>query len=214
MTADLRSLCARFVEAIDLLCGSGDSPARPGERLILTTYVDGLEELAEEARKVLAANSSPVDQCPGYDTALKAFAQYFRRNYPGPHTVIHRPDWHAPRIFRAAAHAIVSRCGRLERVPATSFEQAWATLGYCYGEDALEGVRLGWDLRGRFQLGPATGGLTPWPEAIRDRRPEPEDGDCDGCVQVLDEDGCWECCLQEDVDPGQPWLHTPRWVAQ
>ena len=30
------------------------------------------------------------------------FASWFRQNYPGPDTVIHDPDWHAPKIFRAA----------------------------------------------------------------------------------------------------------------
>ena len=34
------------------------------------------------------------------------FAAYFRKNYPGPDTIIHNPDWHAPRIFRAALAAI------------------------------------------------------------------------------------------------------------
>jgi hypothetical protein len=31
--------------------------------------------------------------------------QYFRANYPGPDTIIHSPDWHAPKIYRAAIHA-------------------------------------------------------------------------------------------------------------
>jgi hypothetical protein len=39
------------------------------------------------------------------------FAAYFCRNYPGPNTIIHKPEWHAPRIFRAAADAI-ARWGR------------------------------------------------------------------------------------------------------
>ncbi len=30
------------------------------------------------------------------------FMEWFRKNYPGPDTIIHRPDWHSPRIFRAA----------------------------------------------------------------------------------------------------------------
>lgn len=32
------------------------------------------------------------------------FMEYFRRNYPGP-TVISMPDWHAPKIYRAALNA-------------------------------------------------------------------------------------------------------------
>ncbi|WP_104019083.1 hypothetical protein [Roseovarius nitratireducens] len=34
------------------------------------------------------------------------FADWFRQNYPGPDTIIHKPDWHAPKIFRAALHCI------------------------------------------------------------------------------------------------------------
>lgn len=33
-----------------------------------------------------------------------AFADYFRRNYPRD-TIISSPDWHAPRIYRAAVYA-------------------------------------------------------------------------------------------------------------
>ena len=33
------------------------------------------------------------------------FREYFRTNYPGPDTIIHNPDWHAPKIYRAAIHA-------------------------------------------------------------------------------------------------------------
>ena len=34
-----------------------------------------------------------------------AFMEYFRTNYPGPHTVITAPDWHAPKIYAAAIAA-------------------------------------------------------------------------------------------------------------
>lgn len=40
------------------------------------------------------------------DTPLARFTDYFVRNYPGPQTIIGDPHWHAPRIFRAAQHAI------------------------------------------------------------------------------------------------------------
>lgn len=40
--------------------------------------------------------------------ALATFSEYFVRNYPGPHTIIGDPHWHAPKIFRAALHAIQS----------------------------------------------------------------------------------------------------------
>lgn len=34
---------------------------------------------------------------------IKQLAEWFRKNYPGPDTIIHNPDWHAPKIFRAVA---------------------------------------------------------------------------------------------------------------
>jgi hypothetical protein len=40
--------------------------------------------------------------------ALATFSEYFVKNYPGPHTIIGDPNWHAPKIFRAALHAIES----------------------------------------------------------------------------------------------------------
>ena len=51
------------------------------------------------------------------DEALASFTAWFCRNYPGPDTVICRPEWHAPRVFRAAAHAI-ARWGRQTAPPA------------------------------------------------------------------------------------------------
>lgn len=39
------------------------------------------------------------------ETALDEFTAYFVKNYPGD-TIIHDPHWHAPRVFRAAAHAL------------------------------------------------------------------------------------------------------------
>ena len=40
------------------------------------------------------------------DEALANFSGWFCRNYPGPDTIIHKPEWHAPKVFRAAAYAI------------------------------------------------------------------------------------------------------------
>jgi len=40
------------------------------------------------------------------DEALANFSGWFCRNYPGPDTIIHKPEWHAPKVFRAAADAI------------------------------------------------------------------------------------------------------------
>ena len=52
----------------------------------------------------------PVPVSESTDEALAAFTAYFCRNYPGPDTVIYRPEWHAPRLFRAVVDAI-RRCG-------------------------------------------------------------------------------------------------------
>ena len=39
------------------------------------------------------------------DDGLAEFSEWFRKNFPGPDTIIHKPDWHAPKIYRAARHA-------------------------------------------------------------------------------------------------------------
>ena len=33
---------------------------------------------------------------------LARFMEYFRTNYPGPNTIIVKPDWHSPKIYSAA----------------------------------------------------------------------------------------------------------------
>ena len=38
--------------------------------------------------------------------AVRIFDEYFAKNYPGPNTIIGDPHWHAPKILRAAEHAI------------------------------------------------------------------------------------------------------------
>lgn len=43
---------------------------------------------------------------PDMREALAEFTDYFVRNYPGPHTIISDPNWHAPKIFRAAQRAL------------------------------------------------------------------------------------------------------------
>jgi hypothetical protein len=48
----------------------------------------------------------PTTQQEAREAQLRAFTEYFVRNYPGPDTIIHNPQWHAARIFRAAEHAI------------------------------------------------------------------------------------------------------------
>jgi hypothetical protein len=36
------------------------------------------------------------------------FGEWFGKNYPGPETIISDPHWHAPRIWRAARHAMLA----------------------------------------------------------------------------------------------------------
>jgi hypothetical protein len=48
-------------------------------------------------------SSSRLDQ---REAALAAFVGWFRANYPGPDTIICKPDWHAPKVFRAVEHAL------------------------------------------------------------------------------------------------------------
>lgn len=38
--------------------------------------------------------------------AEKLFTGYFMKNYPGPDTLIHRPEWHAPKIYSMAKRLI------------------------------------------------------------------------------------------------------------
>jgi hypothetical protein len=51
-------------------------------------------------------SSSPESRDEAREKALAAFMEYFRTNYPGPDTIISRPDWHAPKIFRAVEYAL------------------------------------------------------------------------------------------------------------
>lgn len=43
-----------------------------------------------------------TDQTAVTSEMQERFAQWFRENYPGPNTIIHNPDFHAPKILRAA----------------------------------------------------------------------------------------------------------------
>jgi len=89
-------------------------------------------------------------------TALKLFDKYFAENYPGPHTIISDPHWHAPKIFRAmlsclkeAAPASGTKCphghpergltcgpecqpaaSETEKLPALSLEDVLSALEY------------------------------------------------------------------------------------
>lgn len=43
------------------------------------------------------------------DDAQATFTTWFCLNYPGPHTIISDPNWHAPRVFRQALWALRDR---------------------------------------------------------------------------------------------------------
>lgn len=41
------------------------------------------------------------------------FGEWFCKNYPGPDTIISDPRWHAPRIWKAARHALLANAPSL-----------------------------------------------------------------------------------------------------
>jgi hypothetical protein len=51
---DFRALCVELLQTADTLLGQGESPANPGERLILTVHLEALEDCANRARAALA----------------------------------------------------------------------------------------------------------------------------------------------------------------
>jgi hypothetical protein len=60
---------------------------------------------------VPAVESEPVvkpDWWQDEAAAEREFTEYFVRNYPGPDTIIHDPNWHAPKLFRAAKRALLA----------------------------------------------------------------------------------------------------------
>ena len=72
----------------------------------------GAAALAEAILSHPGSKWSPAVEPEGPTAeALASFTAYFCRNYPGPDTIIHKPEWHAPKIFHAAVDAI-ARCGR------------------------------------------------------------------------------------------------------
>jgi hypothetical protein len=78
------------------------------------SWLEGLRAVARWGRP--AIKPVPVNERlsglegPTYE-ALASFTAWFCRNYPGPDTIIHKPEWHAPKVFRAAESAI-ARWGR------------------------------------------------------------------------------------------------------
>ena len=58
-------------------------------------------------------------------TALELFDKYFAENYPGPHTIISDPHWHAPKIFRAVLSCLKEAAAdETEKLPAKWRRQA------------------------------------------------------------------------------------------
>jgi hypothetical protein len=66
-------------------------------------HEQALFQAVEDARAALAAQPEPVAPT---DEALANFTDWFCRNYPGPDTIIHKPEWHAPKVFRAVTNAL------------------------------------------------------------------------------------------------------------
>ena len=64
--------------------------------------------LLREAENLEVDARSVVREVPDGDHGLAEFTEYFVKNYPGPDTIIYAPEWHAPKIFRAARRAMLS----------------------------------------------------------------------------------------------------------
>ena len=80
-------------------------PPRSTEAACEQDYTFARAALARWGRPAAEPVPEPTDE------ALANFTAWFCRNYPGPDTLIHRPEWHAPKVFRAASDAI-ARWGR------------------------------------------------------------------------------------------------------
>jgi hypothetical protein len=57
------------------------------------------------------------------------FMEYFRTNYAGPSTIIAKPDWHAPKIYRAAIAAsahddLLAACKLVDGIVKTLLDEA------------------------------------------------------------------------------------------
>jgi hypothetical protein len=97
MSTDFRALCAELAEEL------------VNEYGYCTEWEKGLplceSNVSELLTRARAALAQPEPVAPT-DEALANFSGWFCRNYPGPDTIIHKPEWHAPKVFRAAADAI------------------------------------------------------------------------------------------------------------
>ena len=71
-------------------------------------YNDASNDIADRLFAILDASQGYVCVKADNPSALAYFTEYFVRNYPGPNTIISDPNWHAPRIFRAARHCLLA----------------------------------------------------------------------------------------------------------
>ena len=63
-------------------------------------WIEGLQDHLSAQARVRVIDDEPTQ------VATQLFTEYFVKNYPGPDTIICDPNWHAPRIFRAAVSSI------------------------------------------------------------------------------------------------------------
>jgi hypothetical protein len=111
-------------------------------------------------------SSSPESRDEAREKALAAFMEYFRTNYPGPDTIISRPDWHAPKIFRAVEYAL--KDAGLVASPSETAPK-WIPVSECLPEG--DGAVLGYgkdytgewiDTFGRSYVRQRSGLITHW----------------------------------------------------
>lgn len=95
MIDTFRAICAELVDALE-------NARRIIQGADGTLHINTAEFVLRRARALLAQPKAEVPP----DEALESFTAWFCKNYPGPDTIIHKPKWHAPKVFQAAAYAI------------------------------------------------------------------------------------------------------------
>ena len=130
MMTDFRALCAELVIIENAMSGGSVQLSSQGQALDGYAALAAFRYIAAKARIALA---QPEPVAPT-DEALANFSGWFCRNYPGPDTIIHKPEWHAPKVFRAAADAI-ARYARptIEPVPVSErLPEVGDWVWHCY----------------------------------------------------------------------------------
>lgn len=75
----------------------------------MATHAEQIEQIdAVLIAQTFASNPASPAWWQDEAAAEREFTEYFCRNYPGPDTVISKPEWHAPKLFRAAKHALLA----------------------------------------------------------------------------------------------------------